>query len=123
VKIIRRGVTRTVILTRRHAIKVPSLRGASTGGVRGRLCSLAAGIQANESEYTWHTYEPWAGQVAPVLRSWLGGIVQVYPRCEPLAEDVADAALPVLDPEPGDRKADNFGLLDGRIVRLDYAMH
>jgi hypothetical protein len=49
--------------------------------------------------------------------------VQVYPRCEPLAEDVADAALPVLDPEPGDRKADNFGLLDGRIVRLDYAMH
>jgi hypothetical protein len=57
-----------------------------------------------------------------VLRSWLGGIVQVYPRCEPLAENVDDAALPVLDPEPGDRKADNFGLLDGRVVRLDYAM-
>ncbi|WP_435589820.1 hypothetical protein [Micromonospora aurantiaca (nom. illeg.)] len=122
---IRRGITRTVILTRRHAIKVPSLRCHAEGGLRGRLAGLAHGILANQRERQWSSYEPWAGQIAPVLRSWLGGWVQVYPRCEPLPVTdrdtyVGDLPLPVLDPDPGDHKPDNYGLLGGRIVRVDY---
>lgn len=113
------GITRTVILTRRYAIKMPSLRGHSVGGIRGRLAGFAHGILANQSEYQWHDYEGWAGRVAPVLRSWCGGLVQIYPRCQPLA---GTETFPVLDPEPGDVKPDNFGLLDGRVVRIDYAM-
>lgn len=124
---IRYGITRTVILTRRYAVKVPSLRGHSVGGLRGRLYGFACGILANQYELDWHNFEGWNGQVAPVLKSWLGGLVQVYPRCEPLSVDAADEytgtlPLPVLDPDPGDHKADNYGLLNGRIVRIDYDM-
>jgi hypothetical protein len=122
---IRRGITRTVLLTRRYAIKVPSFRGHCEGGFRGRLYGFACGILANASERQWHTYEGWDGGVAPVLRSWLGGLVQVYPRCEPLPvneRDEYDGELPTLDPDPGDDKPDNYGFLNGRIVRLDYDM-
>ena len=130
-RVVRTGVTRTVILTRRYAIKVPSLRGLGEGrGARQRLASLARGLLANQSEYTWHAYEPWAGLVAPVVRSWLGGLVQVYPRCEPwIATPEQQMAmfkrtwLPLqLDPDPGDPKADSFGWLAGRLVRVDYDM-
>ncbi len=120
-----RGISRTVILVGQWAVKVPSLRGHVTGDMRGRIEGLCRGVLANQSEYRWHTYEPWAGWVAPVLRSWLWGVVQVYPRCEPLDipdDETGRATLPVLDPDPGDVKVDNFGLLDGRIVRLDYDM-
>lgn len=117
-RIVRTGITRTVILTRRHAIKVPSLRGGSAGpGLRGRMGSFAGGLLANQSEYLWHDFDAWSGLVAPVLHSWLGGLVQVYPRCQPVP---ADSALPVLDPDPGDHKLDNFGVLAGRVVRIDY---
>lgn len=127
-KVIRRGITRTVILTKRYAVKVPSLRGGSIGGTRGRLQGFAWGVLANHAEFQWHSYEPWSGKVAPVLRSWLGGLVQVYPRCEPfVATPEQEMAmfertwLPMtLDPDPGDHKADNYGWLDGRIVRIDY---
>lgn len=123
-KIIRTGITRTVLLVGRWAIKVPSLR----GGVYGRrewVASFCQGVLSNRSERQWHDFEGWGGQVAPVLHSWLGGIVQVYPRCEPL--DVPDtdegrATLPLLDPDPGDVKVDGYGVLDGRVVRLDYDM-
>jgi hypothetical protein len=124
---IKRGITRTVLLTRRYAIKVPSLRGHCEGGIRGRLAGLACGILANQSESQWSSFEGWRGGVAPVLQSWLGGMVQVYPRCDPLPDVVQGSyvgavPLPRLDPDPGDHKADNYGLLAGRIVRIDYDM-
>lgn len=118
VKIVRTGVTRTVILIGRYAVKVPSLRGGSSGA---RLESLCWGILANRSERQWHDYEGWRGAVAPVVGSWLGGAVQVYPRCLPLPLG-ARGPLPRLEPCPGDVKPDNFGILDGRVVRLDYDM-
>lgn len=118
---IRRGITRTVLLTRRYAIKVPSWRGHCEGGTRGKLAGFARGILANQSESQWCDFHDWGGGVAPVLRSWLGGIVQVYPRCELLPDDFI-GPLPALDPDPGDIKADNFGLLNGRMVRIDYDM-
>lgn len=119
-KIVRCGISRTVILTRRHAIKFPTLRGGTTSDFRGRLAGIAHGVLANQSEYHWTTYEPWAGKIAPVQRSWLGGLIQIYPRCEPLADDDR-GPLPKLDPCPGDIKPDNYGRLNGRVVRVDYA--
>lgn len=117
----RTGINRTVLLIGRWAVKVPSLRGGSTGGVRGRVHTFARGILANASEYQWHDFEGWHGKVAPVLHSWLGGLVQVYPRCEPLSDDDR-GPLPRLEPCPGDVKPDNYGRLNGRVVRLDYDM-
>lgn len=129
---VQRGITRTVLLVGSWAIKVPSFRGGSVGGARGRLQGFAQGYLSNLSERTWCSYEPWEGRVAPVLRSWLFGLVQVYPRCRPMDLDdwSWDAGwtyhgklmLPLLDPSPGDFKPDNFGWLAGRLVRLDYDM-
>ena len=120
--IVRRGITRTVWLTRRYAVKFPSLRPYGNG-LTGLLWSICRGILANQAEHTWWTnsHDP---ALCPVLRSWLGGIVQVYPRCEPLADDY-DGPLP--EPEHlgdlRDNKPDNFGWLDGRLVRVDYDMN
>jgi hypothetical protein len=129
ITIVRSGVTRTVLLTRRYAVKVPSLRGVYPGGARGRLAGAARGLLANQSEATWSGYPTLAGRVAPVLWSGLLGLVQVYPRCAPLDAEVEaafqagfDALKPRLDPDPGDDKPDNYGLLNGRVVRLDYEM-
>lgn len=134
-KIIRHGITRTVFLVGSWAIKVPSGRRMSTHGpVRGRLAGFAEGYLANLSELTWGRYEDWQGKVAPILHSWLFGVIQVYRRCEPMPEADwrwtdgdwsyhGDLALPYLFPELGDVKPDNFGILNGRVVRLDYVMH
>ena len=138
--VVRRGVTRTVFLVWHWAIKVPAFRPiGGRHGIRGRVAGFATGYLANLSEQTWSSYRPWSEGVAPVLRSWLWGVIQVYPRCDPVDQTdwVYDGdpiaidsgwrykgkvPLPVLYPEPGDFKADNFGWLDGRIVRVDYSM-
>lgn len=123
------GITRTVFLVGRYAVKVPSFRGGSIGGLRGRMQSFAWGFLANLSEYEWSKFEGWRGKVAPVLHSWAGGLVQVYPRCEPIPDTTAQAweaagcpPLLAMFPDPGDDKPDNYGLLDGRLVRIDYEL-
>jgi hypothetical protein len=123
-----RGATRTVLVTGRYAVKVPSLR-AYSGGMRTRLWSLARGYLGNHSEAEWSGIGQWEGQpLCPVLQSWLWGLVQVYPRCQPLPLDKSGeyngelGPLPKLNPDPGDGKLSNYGVLDGRIVRVDYDM-
>lgn len=121
-RIIRSGATRTVILTWRYAIKVPSLRGIGLDGrsMRGRMASFAAGLLSSQSERTWCGF--YGDDVAPVLHSWLGGIVQIYPRARPVTEDDT-WRFPQLDPSPGDGdKPENFGVLRRRIVWVDYDM-
>lgn len=117
--VIRTGITRTVILIGRYAIKVPSFRGHVHGDLRGRIAGFCHGIIANQTEYLWHDFDGWGGRVAPVLHSWAWGLIQIYPRCEPAPDD---ADLFELDPCPGDLKPDNFGVLDGRLVRVDYVI-
>ena len=129
-RIIRRGITRTVWLAGRWAVKVPSLRRYGNG-LPGVLWSFCRGVLANQSEAEWsrNTDDP---SLCPVLRSWLGGIVNVYPPCGPY-EPTAEQAQAMRErtwspvtsewPSPGDDKPDNFGVLDGRIVRLGYDMN
>jgi hypothetical protein len=112
----RRGITRTVVLTRRYAIKLPSLRGGSRGP-RSFLWSLTSGIQANLSEWEWSGMPG----VCPVLFSaW--GLVNVYPRCELLADDAVVDYDAIGFPYRTDNKPDNVGYLDGRLVWVDYDM-
>jgi hypothetical protein len=128
--VVRRGITRTVVLTKRRAYKMPSLRRYGDG-LAGLLWSISRGILANQSEATWwrNSADP---SLCPVLHSWLGGIINVYPRCEPFVATAEQAAamqarewVPVESkwPAPGDDKPDNFGVLGGRVVRIDYDMN
>lgn len=113
---IRRGVTRTVFLTRRYAIKVPALRRWLIGGALAGFCR---GVLSNLSELEWHDADDFRGRVAPVLHSWLSGMIQVYPRCAPVPADW-NGPYPETSPRIGDEKPANVGILDGRIVWVDY---
>lgn len=115
---IRRGICRTVILTRRYAIKVPSTRRYNPGRLKGLMWSISRGIQGNLSEAEWSGVDG----VCPVLWTF-GGIVNIYPRAELLPFD--------MDPEPDyksiaplfiptDSKPENVGILDGKLVWIDY---
>lgn len=112
---IHRGITRTVLLAGRWAVKVPSLR-THSDGVRGVMWSLCRGISANLSECQWSG----SPGVCPVRWSLLAGVVNVYPRCAPVDPDH------VIDWEgigflaPTDRKHQNVGWFHGHIVMVDY---
>lgn len=131
---VRRGITRTVFLTRRYAIKLPSLRSYGDG-LTGLLWSICRGILANQGEAEWwrNSGPEDRRHLCPVLRSWLGGAINIYPRCQPYLgvdgwngdehrwerpPELADAGF-----LPGDLKPANLGWLDGRVVVLDYDMN
>jgi hypothetical protein len=114
VKINRYGVTRTVLLIGKWAIKIPSLRGSCLGRkeIIGGFCR---GVLANDSEREWSG----TPGVCPVLWSF-GGLVNIYPRCEPVAEteNIDYDAIGFIGPT--DRKPENLGWLNGRMVWVDY---
>ena len=115
---VRRGVTRTVLLVARWAVKVPSLC-AHRNGLRGVMWSLARGLSANLSEAEW------SGQpgLCPVVWSF-AGIVNVYPRCEPASEDLTEDVYEAIGfTGPMDKKPANLGWLNGKLVWLDYDMN
>lgn len=118
----RRGITRTVLLAGPWVVKMPSLRPYGNG-LRGVLWSLCRGVLANQSEAEWSRCED--EPVCPVRWSLLGGVINVYPRCEP-APDIRGEDGRYTGPVPesafpfGDTKADNLGLLAGRLVWVDY---
>lgn len=101
------GVTRLVILTKNHAIKIPRW---------GMICR---GILANQSEKQWSGY---GEDFCPVLRSWFGGLINIYPRCIPAPDNWIDLYDELAMKTPSDVKRDNFGLYDGKFVWLDYDM-
>lgn len=112
---IRRGMTRTVLLTRRWAVKFPSMR-AHDEGLPGVLWSMSRGVLANLSERS-HSHE--AG-VCPVHWS-LAGLVNVYPRCEPALTELVAADYDAIGCiGPMQRKPENVGYLNGVLVYVDY---
>lgn len=108
------GATRAVLLVGRVAIKAPRM---STW--RTFLSGLLANMQEREFARTG-----WP-ELCPVVFSVPGGWLLVMRRAEPLS----DAEWCTVHPEWGDReeyavpvemKRDSFGVLDGRIVAIDY---
>lgn len=130
---IKRGVTRTCVLIGKYAIKVPRLKHFinSQNGEKyytrlsERLWMFCRGVLANQSEKDWSYYPDSKDEVAPVLYSWFGGIINIYPRAEPFLGDdyAAQEAWAAMDfKTPSDVKPQNFGYLKGKLVWLDYAM-
>lgn len=110
-KLIRTGITREVLLIGKYAIKIPTFR---YGNYAKPFQMFARGLLANYSESDWSNYD--GAAVAPVLWSFFG-LINVYPRCEPVYEfdDYISLGLPV-----GDHKPQNIGLLNGKLVWIDY---
>ncbi|HEY3004519.1 MAG TPA: hypothetical protein VGJ44_19385 [Kribbellaceae bacterium] len=120
-RLIRRGITRTVLLIGPWAIKVPSLRPYGDG-LHGVLWSVSRGIQANLSEREWSRNAP-NDPVCRVRWSLLGGLVNIYPRCSPVQVG-PDGSYPAGPPREwlplGDDKLENLGMLADRVVWVDY---
>lgn len=115
---IKRGCSRTVLLIGSWAIKVPTTR--PYGRRQQRLWAWCRGYLANQSEVSWNGTDG----TCPIL--WrLGSIVVCFKRAKHLdyqmsADEVEwwDAVAPALP--FGDRKTENLGIVDGRIVWIDY---
>lgn len=106
---VRRGMTRTVVLVGRYAIKLPL-------GRSWRMCLY--GLLSNMQEAAWGRLR--LPVLCPVVWAVRGGWLVVmrrtlpYPADWPLPDEVAQHYPWV------DFKAENFGLLEGRVVVVDY---
>lgn len=116
IRVNRQGATRIVVLTRRHAIKIPNV----CDGWRLFLSGLLANMQERRvSALGWP-------ELCPVNWSIPGGWVVVMPRAKVLSDgeffafdvkgfvEQQDYTLPV------ETKPNSFGWIDGRIVAIDY---
>ena len=119
------GHSRTVFLVGRYAIKVPVVCYGWRAFLRGLL--------ANLSEAEWARWTDAARvRLCPVVTALPGGFALVMRRARPLSEaefgalDVEAFLCYAGDPLyrlPVEAKADSFGMLDGRVVAVDYADH
>lgn len=110
------GATRTVLLTRRLAIKVPLLVDGWRGILRGML--------ANAQERDFASAE-WP-ELCPILFSLPFGLLVVMPRCQQISSNLPRQFWDHFinnNPHyvvPVERKIDSIGWHRGRIVAIDY---
>lgn len=129
-KISSSGSTRFVLLTKKYAIKLPRMN----YGWR-KFCE---GLLANMQEYdVWRWNK--SDLLCPVLRCF-GGFISIMPRCDvdrheseirnsPPVKDIIEAEQEqnirykkwIDAGYGGDDKCDNYGYLNGRLVKIDYA--
>lgn len=107
----RSGITRCVLLVGGFAIKVPKPR-RWKHFIEGLLSNMqerdcwAANVSINSADH-----------LAPVLWASWGGWVLVMERTEPIDPSDIDRVPYRLE----DHKAENYGVLRGNIVCIDYA--
>lgn len=104
---IRFGITRTVFLTKRFAIKIPTFRSWQL---------FLTGLLANMQEAFWWEATNHDQRLCPVIFSVVGGWLVIMRRAEP-AEEVDYSRF---DGLPLDPKPTNFGTLNGKTVMIDY---
>lgn len=104
-----KGITRTVILTKHYAVKLPSFRSWKF---------FLMGLLANMHEAFWWRETVHDPRLCPVYFCLPGGWFLVMPRVEVCWDQDIDYSkyegLP-LDPKPT-----NFGVYQGRTVLIDY---
>jgi hypothetical protein len=111
------GATREVFFVGRWAVKVPKI----TRGWYQFLCGLLANIQERELSKLNRR------ELCPVSFSLPGGWLVVMPKATPLTDQQLETfdMLEFLMPDDGlalpvEPKGNSFGMLDGRIVAVDY---
>lgn len=101
------GRNRFVILTRRHAIKFPSLR-----SWRDFLFGVLNNLNERDSCRNHPAY-------CPVLWSAPGGLAIVMPRAK-IMDDAAFAQIKAPAAPGAEHKASSWGTINGRLVAVDY---
>jgi hypothetical protein len=115
-----------VLLVGRWAIKVPNFRYGWTLFLKGLLANM-------QERGWWRHWQEGRHLMCPVLFSDPLGFLVVMPRCEEIKRHLTDdEAMPFFYGVPSSEtsrgyvglsvedKSDSFGLLDGRIVAIDY---
>ena len=109
-----KGVFRRVLLIGQYAIKLP------------RWHNFTEGMRSNRWEREmWFRWRPWFQwkTLCPVIYADRFGLLVVMPRAvQPVPKDQVDA-LPDYHPEiTAETKHEDFGLLSGAVVALDYGL-
>jgi hypothetical protein len=112
------GITRAVVLIGGYAIKIPSWR----HGLRMFRC----GMTSNKIEYLlYQRFTLWqfseAEKMCPSIWCAPWGLLQVQRRVKPLDRDIRPCEECHLWKWSTDHKPENYGLLDGKVVCVDYA--
>lgn len=117
---IKSGVNRVVFVLGRYAFKFPNFMHSHLHFIHGCYANCK-----ERDYYRVHSKSVYEGNmaehVAPSLFcSWFG-LVQVQSRCDVLDRDLTDEEKEFFVPLCGlDNKRSNFGLIDGKLVCLDY---
>lgn len=123
------GVTRWVFLVGKRAYKVPRFDSGLSLMLTGWLANRNEARAWYAAEELWHgdpncdVYPPHV--LAPVVGKWFGGLLIAMRRCEHPDPLVVEEFLRSADRTwwayyCGDMHPGNFGLLDGRMVCIDY---
>lgn len=122
-KVIKTGITRTVILTKSYAIKFPFPRKGYgwLNFVKGIIANINErdiwNLTKIEDCYFIQDAKPF---LCPIIWSSWGAWIIVMPRCVPLKNGTEYRVIPELRDICGDHKIDNYGLFNGNLVCLDY---
>lgn len=118
--LIKRGVTRIVFVFKNKVYKIPNCTYSLEHFLKGWIANI-------HEKKTWEVFnspgiedKTVRDKICPILKSYLKGFIIVMPRCTPLKpEDFPDES-PFIDVPWGDHKMDNYGMLNGKMVCLDY---
>ncbi len=105
------GVTRLVILTKRYAIKVPNFLNGWRMFLTGLLCNM--------HEKMWSDTK-WP-ELCPIVFAVWGGWFVIMKKARPLTDEEWDSLdCDKFSLTPVESKRCSFGVLDGKIVAVDY---
>lgn len=117
---IARGATRTVFVFSKYVVKVPRLKNR-----KSFFAALYQGLLSNLQERYWSKFN--YPQLCPIVFSDIFGLFIVMPYCEPIDEVLSDPEfqkfIKINDSwgtVPAENVLENFGLLNGRLVIIDY---
>lgn len=121
---IRSGTSRSVIIFEKYVIKFPILRYGWKYFIQGILANINEGecYYNNRPEYTDTNVQSYLCDIIWYSKS---GLVLIMKKASVLSESKYIEFEKVIDEIeshfPGDRKAENYGIIENRIVKLDYA--
>lgn len=116
----RTGCTRIVFIFRKYVVKIPNFTYSWEHFLKG----IIANIQENKTwKYNSGKFDTGLSKLlCPVLWCSFGGWILVMKRASILSEEEylnANLAEHLLY-FPGDDKKDNYGMINGMIVKIDY---